>query len=101
MSDLCIYMIRETAMSNLNQLDSNINIKCKFLIDGCTCIFWLLWICEEASTFCSSELYSFPQDKEPEYVDFSQEDYEDPIMNKLLQTEGHWLTTVRNISCQV
>lgn len=33
------------------------------------------------------------EDKEPEYVDFSQEDYEDPIMNKLLQTEGHWLTT--------
>uniref|UniRef100_A0A8W8LL33 Uncharacterized protein n=1 Tax=Magallana gigas TaxID=29159 RepID=A0A8W8LL33_MAGGI len=33
------------------------------------------------------------EDKEPEYVDFSQEDYEDPIKNKLLQTEGHWLTT--------
>lgn len=33
------------------------------------------------------------EDKEPEYADFSQEDYEDPIMNKLLQTEGHWLTT--------
>ncbi|XP_062608287.1 helicase ARIP4-like isoform X3 [Saccostrea cucullata] len=32
------------------------------------------------------------EDKEDEYIDFSQEDYEDPIMNKILLTEGHWLT---------
>lgn len=51
----------------------------------------------KASVCCSSELNSFSQDKEPEYADFSQEDYEDPIMNKLLQTEGHWLTMVRII----
>lgn len=37
-----MYMIRETAMSNLDQLDSNINIKYKYLIDDSTYIFWLL-----------------------------------------------------------
>nr|XP_022335587.1 helicase ARIP4-like [Crassostrea virginica] len=33
------------------------------------------------------------EDKDPEYLDFSGEDYEDPIMNKLMASEGHWLTT--------
>ncbi|XP_061195480.1 helicase ARIP4-like isoform X1 [Saccostrea echinata] len=32
------------------------------------------------------------EDKEDEFIDFSQEDYDDPIMSKILQTEGHWLT---------
>lgn len=59
----------------------------------------LLYLCGLKLNSDLMLLVFLTQDKDPEYLDFSGEDYEDPIMNKLMASEGHWLTTVSHSVC--